>query len=367
MRRREAIQRAAAAIGALAGAPPGGLVNGVATGIAGGVVGGLAAGLAAMAPGSAAAATSTSASSSAPAWPTRPLHLLVAYPPGGVSDDTARALAQFIGARLKVPVIVENRAGAGGLTALESLARAAPDGQTLAYCAISPLVFAPPGATPGAAPAPRPAFDGPRDITPVVSVMDTPVLVLAHPSFRADSFAAMLAAARAAPGQLRWATSGHATVGHMVLAQIRAAAGVDIIHVPYKGGGQQLTDAIGGQFELLSSNVASTQLQFVRQGRLRALAIGSPVRLPVLPEVPTLAELGYPEANLVSTFGLFAPRGVPPERLRLINALVNEALRQPEIRARILEVSNLPTGGTSAAFAARIAKERERALRVPAD
>ncbi len=299
-------------------------------------------------------------------WPSRALHLIVAYPPGGVSDETARALAQFMGARLKVPVIVENRAGAGGLTALESLARAAPDGHTLAYCAISPLVFGPPAPSPGSTPAGRTDFPL-RDVVPVVSLMDTPVLVLAHPSFKPRDFRAMLAAARAAPGRLRWATSGHATVGHMVLAQVRAAAGVDIIHVPYKGGGQQLTDAIGGQFELLSSNVASQQLQLVRQGRLKALAIGSPVRLPVLPEVPTLAELGFPEANLVSTFGLFAPRGVPEERLRLLNAVVNEALRQPELRARMLEVSNLPTGGSAADFAARIAKERERALRVPPD
>nr|WP_297524007.1 tripartite tricarboxylate transporter substrate binding protein [uncultured Roseateles sp.] len=294
----------------------------------------------------------------AESWPTRPLHLIVAYPPGGVSDETARALAQHMGTRLKVPVIVENRAGAGGLTALESLARAAPDGHTLAYCAISPLVFAPAGASLSAT-AP--------EVAPVVGIMDTPVLVLAHPSFKPKDFAAMLAAARAAPGRLRWATSGHATVGHMVLAQVRAAARVDIIHVPYKGGGQQLTDAIGGQFELLSSNVASQQLQFVRQGKLKALAIGSPVRLPVLPEVPTLAELGFPDANLVSTFGLFAPRGVPEDRLRLINAVINEALRLPEIRSRILDVSNLPTGGSSADFAARIAKERDRALRAPAD
>ncbi|MDR7334472.1 tripartite tricarboxylate transporter substrate binding protein [Roseateles asaccharophilus] len=289
-------------------------------------------------------------------WPARPLHLLVAYPPGGVSDDTARGLAQFISVRLKQTVIVENRAGAGGLTALEAVGRAAPDGYTLAYCAISPLVFAP---TPPSGPL--------RDVAPVVSIMDTPVLVLAHPSFTPASFAALLAAARAAPGRLRWATSGHGTVGHMVLAQIRATAGVDITHIPYKGGGQQLTDALGGQFELLSSNVAAQQLQYVRQGRLKALAIGSPTRLPVLPDVPTLAELGFPEANLVSTFGLFAPRGVPAERLQLINAVVNEALRQPDIRARILDVSNLPTGGSAADFAARIAKERERALRVPAD
>ncbi|MFX1678060.1 tripartite tricarboxylate transporter substrate binding protein [Mitsuaria sp. CC2] len=290
------------------------------------------------------------------AWPTRTIHLLVAYPPGGVSDETARALAQHMGTRLKVPVVVENRAGAGGLTALESLARAAPDGHTLAYCAISPLVFVPASTT-----VPTP------EVAPVVSIMDTPVLVLAHPSFKPNDFAAMIAAARRAPGRLRWATSGNATVGHMVLAQVRAAARVDIIHVPYKGGGQQLTDAIGGQFELLSSNVASQQLQFVRQGRLKALAIGSPVRLPVLPDVPTLAELGFPDANLVSTFGLFAPRGVPEDRLRLINGVINEALRLPEIRSKILDVSNLPTGGSAADFAARIAKERDRALRVPAD
>ncbi|WP_431258302.1 Bug family tripartite tricarboxylate transporter substrate binding protein [Roseateles chitinivorans] len=293
------------------------------------------------------------------AWPARPIHLIVAYPPGGVSDETARALAQYMSTRLKVAVIVENRAGAGGLTALESLSRAAPDGHTLAYCAISPLVFIPPSTASAAVPTP--------DVAPVVSIMDTPVLVLAHPTFKPKDFAAMIAAARRAPGRLRWATSGHATVGHMVLAQVRAVARVDIIHVPYKGGGQQLTDAIGGQFELLSSNVASQQLQFVRQGKLKALAIGSPVRLPVLPEVPTLAELGFPDANLVSTFGLFAPRGVPEDRLRLINAVINEALRLPEIRSKILDVSNLPTGGSAADFAARIAKERDRALRVPAD
>ena len=299
------------------------------------------------------------------AWPTKPIHLVVAYPPGGVSDDTARGLAHFMSTRLKVPVLVESRAGAGGLVALESLTHAAPDGYTLAYCAISPLVFAP--AASASSPSARGSDALLQDVAPVVSIMDTPVLVLAHPSFKPANFAAMLAAARATPGRLRWATSGQATVGHMVLAQIRSAAGVSITHIPYKGGGQQLTDALAGQFELLSSNVAAQQLQYVQRGLLKPLAIGSPTRLPVLPDVPTLAELGFPEANLVSTFGLFAPRGVAPERLRLINAVVNEALRQPEIRSKILDVSNLPTGGSAADFAAHIAKERERALRVPAD
>jgi tripartite-type tricarboxylate transporter receptor subunit TctC len=307
--------------------------------------------------GSAAAAPAT-----AGPWPRRPIRLVVAYPPGGVSDDTARRLAHVMSARLGVPVVVESRPGAGGMVALEWLSHAAPDGYTLAYCAISPLVFAP-AARPTGKPAAFPLFG----IVPVVSLMDTPVLVLAHPSFKPSTFAEMIAVARAAPGRLRWATSGHATAGHLVLAQVRAAAGVDIIHIPYKGGGQQLTDALGGQFELLSSNVAAQQLQFVREGRLKALAIGAPARLPVLPGVPTLAELGYPDANLVSTFGLFAPRGTPPEPLRAINAVVNEALLQPDFRSRLLDVSNLPTGGSPADFLARIAKEHARAVKAPAD
>lgn len=304
------------------------------------------------------------AGASRDAWPARPIHLVVAYPPGGVSDDTARALAQLLSARLKVAVVVENRAGAGGLVALESLARAAPDGYTLAYCAISPLV-----ATPWAATAEANARSATllHELSPVVALMDTPVLVLAHPARGPIDFGALLAAARAEPGRMRWATSGLATVGHRVLAQVRATAGVDITHIPYKGGGQQLTDALAGQFEVLSSNVAAQQLQYVQRGLLRPLAVGAPTRLPVLPDVPTLAELGFPEANLVSTFGLFAPRGVTPERLRLLNAVVNEALRQPAFRERILAVSNLPTGGTAAEFATRIAREQERALHIPAD
>ncbi|WP_377156105.1 Bug family tripartite tricarboxylate transporter substrate binding protein [Roseateles sp. UC29_93] len=292
-------------------------------------------------------------------WPTRPIHLIVAYPPGGVSDETARALAQHMSARLKVPVIVENRAGAGGLTALESLARAAPDGHTLAYCAISPLVFAPAGAGPlrdGARGGPRRQHHGHAGAGARASVVQAERLRRDARRPRARRRAACAGRRRATRRSGTWCWR-----------RCAPAARVDIIHVPYKGGGQQLTDAIGGQFELLSSNVASQQLQFVRQGKLKALAIGSPVRLPVLPDVPTLAELGFPDANLVSTFGLFAPRGVPEERLRLINSVVNEALRLPEIRSKILDVSNLPTGGSAADFAARIAKERERALRVPAD
>ena len=146
--------------------------------------------------------------------------------------------------------------------------------------------------------------------------MRTPVLVVGTPAFAGQRFEDLIAAARAAPGRLRWASSGHATTGHLVIEQVCAAAGVDIDHIPYAGGGEQLNDALAGHFEVLSSNVAARQLADVKEGRLRALAVGAPQRVAVLPEVPTLAELGYPAANLSPLFGVFAPGRTPRARLR---------------------------------------------------
>lgn len=291
-------------------------------------------------------------------WPERPLHLMVAYPPGGVSDETARLLANGLATRLKVQVLVENRAGAGGVAAMEALARSAPDGYTLCYSAISPLLGMPPGSA--EAQQPRPAYDALRDFQPVAVVMYTPVLLLAGPQLKAQTLAEAIAAARTEPGSLRWASSGLGTVGHRVLEQVALAAGVQITHVPYKGGGQQLNDALGGQFEMLSSNVAPQQLEYLRQGRLKAMAVGAPQRLSVLPEVPTLAELGFPDANLMSTFGLFAPRGLRPERLQRLNRLVNELLQQPPLRDRLAASSNLPGRGSPEDFAKQIQRERDR-------
>jgi tripartite-type tricarboxylate transporter receptor subunit TctC len=129
--------------------------------------------------------------------------------------------------------------------------------------------------------------------------------------------------------------------------------------VPYKGGGQQLNDALSGHFELLSSNVGAQQLQYIRAGRFKPLAVGAPARLEVLPEVPTFAELGYPQANLVSLFGIFAPGKTPEPLIARLNAELNKALQQPEIRQRLLAVNNVPTGGTAAEFARHIAREWE--------
>ncbi|MBV5291023.1 MAG: tripartite tricarboxylate transporter substrate binding protein [Curvibacter lanceolatus] len=295
-------------------------------------------------------------SPASPTWPTRPVRLLVAYPPGGVSDVVARLLAERLQGPLGQPVVIENKAGASGAIAMDAVAKSAPDGYTLGFSAISPLTLSPHlGKLP---------YDPAHDLVPVVNVMASPVLLLATPGSGLADFAGLLAQARKLPGQVRWATAGQASLGHIMLEQLRAAAQVDITHVPYKGGGQQMTDALSGQFEVLSTNASAAVLQHVKSGRLQPLAVGAASRLEALPKVPTLAELGYPAANLASQFGLLAPARTPAAVVERINAEVNRVLAQPDVRSRLLASENLPVGGKASDFARLIAQESEANARI---
>jgi tripartite-type tricarboxylate transporter receptor subunit TctC len=288
----------------------------------------------------------------APPWPPRSIRLIVVYPPGGVSDGMARALAEPLAQALGVPVRVENRAGAGGSVGMDALARAAPDGCTLAFSAISPLTLHPLLA--------RVGYDPLRGFAPVARVMRTPVLVVGTPAFAGRSFDDLVAMARSHPGALRWATSGVATLGHMVLAQVRTQGRLAITHVPYQGGGPQLNDALAGHFELLSTNVAAQQLQYIESGRLQALAVGAPARIEALPQVPTLAELGFEKANRDSLFGIFAPARTPAAAVQRLNAEINRLLRSEALAARLREAYNIPAIGSSDDFAREIAADRRR-------
>mgnify|MGYP000004499080 FL=1 len=295
----------------------------------------------------------------------RPLKLLVAYPPGGVSDVVARALAEALSPRLGQPVVVENRAGAAGTLAVQVAAKAAPDGQTLVFAALSPLTLSPHlGQLP---------YDPLKDLVPVASVMYSPVLLAATPAWREGDFKALLARARQQPGQLRWATSGNGSLGHLMLESIAASTGVQITHVPYKGGGQQITDGLSGQFEVLSVNSSGAVLQHVREGRLRVLAVGAPQRLDALPQVPTLAELGLVGANLSSRFGLFAPAGTPAAQLEKINAQVNAVLALPAMRERLHAAECVAAPASLAEFGRSVASEHQamgtlvRQARIQAD
>ncbi|UUX96688.1 tripartite tricarboxylate transporter substrate-binding protein [Aquabacterium sp. J223] len=239
-------------------------------------------------------------------------------------------------------MLVENRPGASGTLALGALARAAPDGHTLVFAAVSSAALLARG---GAGPA--------RSVAalPVAGVMRTPVLVAGTPALGTRGFEAMLALARQRPGALRWATTGEGTTGYTVLDRVRRLAGVDIAHVPYKGGGRQLLDALGGQFEVLSTNVAAQQLREIGAGRLTALAVGAPQRLTALPRTPTLAELGFAPANLDSLFGLFAPQGLSAPLVERLHAEITAVVGEDALRAKLLQMNNTPYTGSPGDFA----------------
>jgi len=286
------------------------------------------------------------------AWPTQPLRLIVVYPPGGVSDLVARALAGPLADRLGRPVLVEHHPGAGGAVGMAALARATPDGHTLAFSAIAPLTLLPLVA--------HAAYDPENDFTPIAGVMRTPVLVAGTPALPGQDFDAVLRMARARPGGLRWASSGVATTGHLVLAQVRRQSGLEITHVPYQGGGRQLNDALAGQFEVLSTNVAPLQLQYIAAGRLKALAVGASERLAVLPQVPTLAELGFAEANVDSLFGIFAPARTPLDAALRLNRAIDEVLATAPLQRTLRAAYNTPASGSMADFVREIEADRER-------
>ena len=292
----------------------------------------------------------------AQAWPAKPVRMIVPYPPGGVSDVVARALAEQLTSAIGQPVIVENKAGASATIGMDALAKSQPDGYTFAFSAISPLVLSP---VVGKVP-----YDPENDFTPVVSVMISPVLVLATPASLARDFRDMMGRAKDQPGTTRWATSGQASLGHLMLEQLQDTAKVQITHIPYKGGGQQITDALSGQFEVLSINAGPSINEHIKSGRLRPLAVGSPKRLETMPQVPTLAELGYPRANLSSHFGIFAPARVPARIIERLNTDINNALAVPAVRNRLVASENVPTGGTARDFTRQITAEADSTLRI---
>lgn len=291
-----------------------------------------------------------------PPWPTKPVRMIVAYPPGGVSDVVARALAERLAVRLGVPVVVENRAGASGTIGVNAVAKSAPDGYTLAFSAITPLTLNPHlGKSP---------FDPFKDIAPVARVMYSPVLILATTAAHETDFKSLLATARAKPATVRWSTSGPASLGHVMLEQIRLAARVEITHVPYKGAGPQINDALGAQFEVLSVNASAAVLQHVKSGKLRPLAVGAPARLDSLRGVPTLAELGYPAANLSSHFGILAPAGTPGWVLERLNLEINSALALPDLRELLLVGECVPAPTSRVEFVRQISSEFESMGRI---
>lgn len=291
-----------------------------------------------------------------PAWPTQPVRIVVPYAPGGTSDAVARLFAERLAPVFGQPVVVENRAGASGSLGMDLIAKAAPDGHTVAFAAISPLTLNPH--------LQKVAYDPLRDVAPFAQVMYSPVYVVATSAFSGKNFADVIAQARAKPGVLAMASSGQGSVGHLMLEQISRKAGVRLNHIPYKGGGQVVNDAAGGHFELFTANPSPAVNALIAQGKLRVLAVAAPQRLPQLADVPTLAELGHPDANLSSLFGLFAPARTAPAVLQRFNAEVNKLLADKGVQERLAKLDNVVSPTTPEAFAARVRSEHAANARV---
>jgi len=260
-------------------------------------------------------------------YPSRPVRILCPFPPGGGVDITARAIAQELAAQLGQPVVVENKPGAGGNVAAAEVARAAPDGHTLlltlnALHAISPHLYA------------RLPFDAMKDfsfITPLVSFNN--VLVVS-PGFAAQSVGELIAAAKRAPGKLTFASSGNGTNIHLVGELFKVMAGVDLVHVPYKGSAPALTDLMGGSVAMMFDTIPSA-VAHVKSGKLRALGVTGARRSPLFPQVPTIAEAGLAGFEVVSWYGLAGPAAMPSELVRRLNAEAAKGATASEFRGRM--------------------------------
>ncbi|MBU8539774.1 Bug family tripartite tricarboxylate transporter substrate binding protein [Falsiroseomonas tokyonensis] len=283
--------------------------------------------------------------------PSRPIRLLAPYPPGGGVDTTSRLLATPMGALLGQPVVVENRAGAGGSIAAAELARSAPDGQTIMIDALAHTVN--PHLLRGL------SFDYATAFTPISQVVVLPQLLVVNPAVvPAKTLPEFVEWAKARQGSLSYGSSGNATAAHLAAALFLNRAGLDIQHVPYRGGTPALQDLLGGAISFVFGTVSSS-LQLARDGRLRALAVSTATRIPSLPEVPTVAEQGFAGYELNEWNGLYAPAGLPPAVTQRLYEAAKHALADANVRARLDTLGALPVGTEPEAFARYVAEQRE--------
>jgi tripartite-type tricarboxylate transporter receptor subunit TctC len=286
------------------------------------------------------------------AYPVKPVRIVVPFAPGGSTDVTARLIAQKLTDAWRQQVIVDNRAGAGGNIGAEAVARAAPDGYTLLLAttgvmAINHRLYR---ALP---------YDASKDLAPVTQIGALPLILIVHPSLPARSVKDLIAIARRKPGELSYASSGIGSATHMTTELFRMMAGVDIVHVPYKGSGQAMTDLVSGQVGVAFDQITSSLPQ-VQAGKLRALAVTSARRFPSVPDLPTVAEAGVAGYESVSWNGIAAPAAAPRDIVNRVQAEVARAIQAPDMKERFLKDGIEGIGSTPEEFAAHIRTERAK-------
>ena len=285
-------------------------------------------------------------------FPDRPIRIIVPYPPGGTSDLLARAVAPRLGERLKQTVVIENRAGAGGVIGSQVVAKSPADGYTLLLGTIASHGILPVLQKPA-------PYDAVKDFAPVTLVASTPNVLVANPSAPVRNLAELLALARAKPGSVNFGSTSLGGSPHMSGELLKTMAQVDIVHVPYKGGGPMLIDLMGGQIPFGFDNLPSS-MNHIRSGKIRALAVTTAKRWPGAPEIPTMAEAGVPGYEASAWFGLLAPANTPKPIVELLQRHVAAILRQPEVEKMLLEQGAEAVGNTPDEFARLIAAELQK-------
>ena len=285
-------------------------------------------------------------------YPNRPIKLIVTVPPGGAADFIARLLASKLSASMGQPVVVENKAGASGALASDFVAKSAPDGYTLLQNSIT---------THGIGPhlMAKLPYDPVASFAPVAMLASLPLIMTVNAELKVNTLAEFLTLARERPGKLAFASSGSGGAPHMAGELLKGAASVDMLHAPYRGSGPAVADLVGGQVQVMFDGAPSL-LQHVTSGKIRVLAAASPKRNPLLPQVPTFAELGLPAVNVALWYGLMAPAGTPPEIIARINREVNQALKSPDVLERFAAQGTEPLGGSPEQAAAFVKQEHDR-------
>ncbi len=301
------------------------------------------------------AAAPVASAGAAQGYPSKPLRFVTGSAPGGGSDFVARALGEKLGERLAQTVIVDNRPGAGGVIGADVVAKANPDGYTLLI-------------NTGSAIAVNPAlqklpYDVQRDFMPVMQVSRAPFVLAVNPALPAKTVAELIRLAKAQPKKYSYASSGIGAMSHLAMALFGNMAGVEVVHVPYRGSAPAAVDLIAGQVQLAMNNIVPT-LPHVKSGRLRALAVSGPLRSPVLPDVPTVAESALPGYEAMQWYGVLLPAKVPKPIAALLHREITAVLQIPIVRTRLTEEGGDVVGGTPEQFAAYIALETEKWAKV---